>query len=415
MISTIRSLAAVATALACGLVQAQTSLAAPAWQTAGTAFKLLHEFEGAPLSGRPNAALILGPDGNFYGTSSDGGDDASCRPFGCGTIYRMKPNGVTKMLHSFKFASDGQFPLASLMLASDGKFYGTAYYGGPLNGGTLFRTDTKGNFEVLYAFKHGGPNGAHPTAAVVEGPDGMLYGTTQEGGVGQAPLCLSNGISGCGTVFNYSIKSGVLRVLRSFAGQDGDGAFPSEPLTLANDGNFYGTTSQGGASQYGTLFRMTKDGEFTLLHVFDLATGATPSGTLVQGRDGALYGTTARGGLHGGGTVFRITLDGAYSLVHEFDPVNEGDTPDGKLVLGPGDLLYGVLRYGGDKVSCNPAGCGSAYSLSATGKYRTLHKFNGTDGIFPSGGLTRLGDTKLLGTTEFGGSADAGVIFTIKP
>ncbi|WP_374562320.1 choice-of-anchor tandem repeat GloVer-containing protein [Ideonella sp.] len=415
MTLTFRILTWGATALACALVNAQTPDRATNQMPAGESFKVLHDFEGAPLSGRPNAALVLGPDGNFYGTTSEGGVGTHCRPYGCGTIYRMKPNGTTKMLHSFDFVTDGQFPWASLLLASDGNFYGTTYYGGPRDGGTLFRMDADGNFELLYAFKRGGRKGALPAAALVEGPDGSLYGTTVEGGTGQAPICFVNDASGCGAIFKYSRKSGVVRMLYSFTGQDGDGAFPSGPLMLAKDGNFYGTTWQGGKHQYGTLYRMTPEGEVTVLHDFDSSAGDSPSSGLVEASDGVLYGTTTGGGSGNGGTVFRITTTGDYSLVHQFDSLHEGNSPTGTLVFGPENLLYGVLRYGGDDVNCKPAGCGAAYSVSTSGTYKTLHNFNGSDGVFPSDGLVRLGEDKLLGTTEFGGSVDSGVIFTIKP
>ena len=392
---------------------ASTTLAATS-SLAGEPFKLMHAFAGAPAGSRPYAALVAAPDGSLYGTTGEGGTSTHCLDRGCGTIFRTKPNGATTILHSFDNVTDGSAPLAGLLLASDGNFYGTTYIGGPLVGGTLFSISPKGKFKLLHTFQRAGAGGSGPAGTLAEGPDGAIYGTTNEGGAGTGPQCFVDH-DGCGTVFKYTRRSGV-EVLHSFSGDGGDGAFPSGSLLMANDGNLYGTTYGGGAQQRGTLYRITPGGVMTVLHQFDVATGAEPNGGLVQAADGALYGTTFIGGSKLGGTVFRITTAGEYSLVHEFDYDQGDDGPIGTLVIGPRKLLYGVLLYGGDLARCW-GGCGSAYSVSMTGEFARLHVFAGgdADGRWPSDGLVRFGDKKLAGMTQYGGAQGVGVIYTINP
>lgn len=400
-------------ALQAGWMAALAMLAA-ATALAGEPFKVLHGFAGPPEGSRPYASLVTGPDGSLYGTTGQGGSDTHCFEFGCGTIFRTKPNGETTILHSFYNVTDGSSPLAGLLLASDGNFYGTTYIGGPLIGGTLFRISLKGKFKLLHTFQRAGAGAWGPIGALVEGADGTIYGTTSEGGTGTGLTCFVDRL-GCGTVFKYTGKAGV-EVLHSFSGENGGGAFPSGNLMLAKDGNLYGTTLGGGDQQRGTLYRITPAGAVTVLHHFDLATGADPQGGLVQAPDGALYGTAFVGGSKLGGTVYRITPAGEYNVVHEFDYRQGNNGPVGTLLVGPRKLLYGVLFYGGDLARCW-MGCGSVYSLSMGGEFTRLHVFSGgaTDGLWPSDGLIRFGKKELVGTTQGGGSQDAGVIYTINP
>ena len=396
-----------------GLLGALALVAATS-SAAGEPFNVLHSFEGPPSGSRPYAALVVGADGNLYGTTGEGGTGTRCLGQGCGTIFRTRPNGTTTILHSFDNVTDGSAPLAGLLLAADGKFYGTTYVGGPLVGGTLFSITPKGKFKLLHTFQRRGVGGSGPSTALVQGADGAIYGTTSEGGTGTAPKCIVDR-EGCGTVFKYTRRSGI-QVLHSFTGEGSDGAFPSGALRLAVDGNLYGTTSGGGTQQYGTVYRITPQGTMAVLHSFDRTTGANPSGGLVQAADGALYGTTTSGGSKSGGTVFRITMAGDHSLVHEFD-YDQGDVrPIGTLTIGPNQLLYGVLFAGGDPVPCW-GGCGSVYSVSTSGQYSRLHVFSGgdADGKWPSYGLVPLGDRKLVGMTQYGGARNVGVIYTVNP
>ncbi len=212
----------------------------------GTAFKMdavgnltvLHSFSGAD-GANPYAGVIQGNDGNFYGTTYDGGASLSY-----GTVFRMDASGNVTVLHSFS-CSDAAQPQAALVQGSDGNFYGTTTKCGSSGFGTVFEMDTSGNLTVLHSFS--GYDGAEPTAALVQGSDGNFYGTTYYGGASYpGAMC-------CGTAFRMD-ASGNVTVLHSFSGPDG--ADPQAALIQGSDGNFYGTTFYGGTSNYGTVFKI---------------------------------------------------------------------------------------------------------------------------------------------------------------
>ena len=263
----------------------------------GTVFKItpsgtetvLYSFPAG--SSDPYTGLIQGSDGNFYGTTGAGGasDD--------GTVFKITPSGTETVLHAFaKTGSDGQTPYAGLIQGSDGNLYGTTYFGGANGFGAVFKVTPNGTETVLYSFA-GGSDGEHPYAGVIQGSDGNFYGTTYQGGT-----------SGNGTVFKLT-PSGTETVLYDFAGGAGDGANPEAGVIQATDGNFYGSTLQGGAGGVGLVFKLTPNGTETILHTFAGASdGANPPANLVQGSDGNLYGSTGAGGASGHGTFFKITL-----------------------------------------------------------------------------------------------------------
>ena len=189
------------------------------------------------------------------------------------------------------------------------------------------------------------PNGGDPEAALVQGNDGYLYGTTRIGG--------TNG--GAGTVFRIS-RNGVLTTLYHFTGGS-DGASPTAGLVQGSDGNFYGTTSGttsagGGSNYWGTVFRISTNGVLITLHSFTgTSDGAYPTG-LVQGRDGYLYGTTPEGGganYVGAGTVFRISTNGALTTLYSFSGATDGASPQAGLVQGSDGYLYGTTAQFGPK------------------------------------------------------------------
>jgi len=265
----------------------------------GTVFKItpsrtlttLHSFSGGSDGANPYAGLVQGTDGNLYGTASGGGA-------GQGTIFKVTPSGTLTTLHSFDYL-DGQSPYAGLVQASDGNFYGTTFYGGPYGEGTVFKMTPSGMLTTLYSF--GGFDGLFPWAALVQASDGNFYGTASAGGAhcpGQGP---------CGTVFKIT-PTGTLTTLYNFCSQPDctDGETPYAGLVQATDGDFYGTTRDGGANQYGTVFKITTAGTLTTLHSFEGADGYYPYGGLVQANDRFFYGTTLQGGSYGDGTVFRL-------------------------------------------------------------------------------------------------------------
>jgi uncharacterized repeat protein (TIGR03803 family) len=180
---------------------------------------------------------------------------------------------------------------------SDGDFYGTTNGGGATGGGTVFKITSGGSLTTLYSFRVGGHS--NPTSELVQGRDGDFYGTTNDAGSDWPYV---------GMVFKIT-SGGSLTTLYSFC--CGDGFYPYAGLVQGRDGDFYGTTINGGASflgiSAGTVFKITSGGSLTTLYSFSGIDGAYPLGGLVQGSGGDFYGTTYGGGSSGAGTVFKIT------------------------------------------------------------------------------------------------------------
>ena len=268
--------------------------------SAQPAIQVLHTFVGGGAR-QPVASQIQAADGNFYGTTASGG------AFGGGTVFKITPGGTATILCNF-FGSaydDENTPYAALVQGTDGYFYGTAS-GGLSAHGTVFRMDPERGCLVMHWFTGGLADGAAPTAALIQASDGNFYGTTSLGGAYDV-----------GTVFRITPR-GTVTVLHAFSGSPSDGSSPRTALIQATDGDFYGTTYDGGSSNAGTVFRMTLAGSVTLLHSFTNSEGFSPSAGLIQAPDGDFYGTTESGGPSGSGTVFKITQAGTFTLLHAF-------------------------------------------------------------------------------------------------
>jgi len=298
--------------------------------TADGALTSLSSFN--PTNGSaPQAGLALGKDGNFYGTTALGGD------FNAGVVFRFATNGILTRLGSFN-GTNGANPQCQLVMDAAGNFYGTAPEQGPNFVGTVFRVATNGALSTLVPFS--GNNGASPQCdGLALGNDGNLYGTTADGGIG------------FGNVFRVT-PGGILTSLFSF--NSADGSAPQGGLVLGQDGNFYGGASFGGTSPgFGTLFKITTNGVLTTLFNFHFTDGREPATRLIQANDGSLYGTTVFGGMTNGipgslgfGTVFRITTNGAFTPLVLFQGTN-GSNPFGSLLMGPDGNLYGTTTHGG--------------------------------------------------------------------
>ncbi len=234
----------------------------------------------------PTGRLILGPDGNYYGTCTAAGAISSY-----GTVFRVSTNGALEGLAMF-LNSNGADPEVGLALGPDGNFYGATAAGGTGNYGTIFKITTNGTLTTLLNFNK--TNGATPRAGLTLAPDGSFYGTTYAGGTNNN-----------GTVFKIT-TNGTLTTLINF--NNTNGANPYDNLTLGPDGSFYGTTAEGGISNNGTVFNMTTDGTLTTLVKFNGANGSLPRTGLTLGSDGNFYGTTFGGGSWGDGTIFRLEL-----------------------------------------------------------------------------------------------------------
>ena len=260
-------------------------------------------------------ALVQGADGNFYGTAYYGGDSSYwCLGIGCGTVFKVTAQGTLTTLHEFH-GNDGAGPDGALVQGTDGNFYGTTTFGGTgcagtAGCGTIFKMTPQGTVTTLYSFcvQTGCPDGAAPVA-LLQATDGNFYGTTAAlfSGEGQKRDCF--GAISCGTVFKIT-PSGTLATLYSFCSQTNcsDG-FAAEALLQATDGNFYGTTYGGGSTACyegcGTIFKVTSQGTLTTLHEFDGTDDSSAPFGLAQASDGSLYGTASGGGMDSG-TIFSL-------------------------------------------------------------------------------------------------------------
>jgi uncharacterized repeat protein (TIGR03803 family) len=285
----------------------------------------LYSFSNSPDGATPYGGLMQGTNGNFYGTTLDGGVN------GYGAIYRMTSASVVTLLYSLEDGADGAFPYAGLAQGSDGDFYGTAYEGGLDFIGSIFKMAATGAVTNLYGFT-GGDDGGYPYAGVIHGKDGSFYGTTEE-----------YGAIGFGTVFRLA-TNGTLVTLASF--DYSNGGYPQGGVIQGLDAKLYGTTSEGGSNGYGTVFCVHTNGTLTTVFSFDATNGSDPVASLVQGTDGNLYGTTSSGGAGGHGTAFRITTNGTLTTLLWFDGLNGAD-PEGAMVQASDGTFYGTTAQGG--------------------------------------------------------------------
>jgi uncharacterized repeat protein (TIGR03803 family) len=453
--------------------------------TNGT-FTTLASFNIDVTGGYPTTALVQGADGNFYGTTSSGGAFGTTYyngTYGGGTVYSVTTNGTLNTLISFE-STNGLAPQAALVQGADGCFYGTTYYGGvgfnginysgdgiifclgaapptttpaiiaqpagqivPVSGTAIFSVDASGAGALSYCwqrngspiagatqssftrnnvqledsgsqfrcvisnvygsvtssgaaltvlkgsgpvFLFNGADGGYSSATLLQGADGNFYGTTEYGGT-----------NGNGTVFKLT-ANGIFSTLVSF-NYYVTGGNPWAGLAQGADGNFYGTAAFGGAHDLGTVFRMTTNGALTVLISFDNTNGSNPYGALVAGADGSFYGTAYNGGVFHAGTAFRVTTNGTLSTLASFN----GGYPYAGLAQGSDGNFYGTTVYGGTN------GYGTVFSLTTNGMLTTLVSFNNTNGGYPYGGLAQGSDGNFYGTTTYGGSNGYGTVFRV--
>jgi uncharacterized repeat protein (TIGR03803 family) len=326
-------------------------------------------------------------------------------------VFRVTAGGAFTSFAGLRPSDASPFHGGPFVQGADGSLYGTANNGGDNQGfersyGTIFRVSAEGVVTRLAVFK--GTNGASPRCGLTRGHDGNLYGTTT---YGAADYKSSHSILlTSGTVFRLN-ADGSVATLVYFNGTNG--AHPEAPLVSAADGSLYGTTIAGGAGSVGTVFRVTTDGTLKTLFAFDGTNGVNPYCGLVQGPDATFYGTTARGGAQDYGTVFSITPEGSFSTLASFNGKN-GTYPYAGLILASDGALYGTTAFGGPGFDGTlNSGDGTVFRFLPSGDVTTVGTFGGTNGARPFTGVIEGADGYLYGTATYGGSHEAGNVYRV--
>lgn len=424
---------------------------------AGTGYAVLHRFQIATQGSGPDFGLVEGPEGWLYGVTATGG------PGSLGTVYRFRPADQRfEVLHAFQTTTRGQGyrPTALTLNATRTRLWGTTLSGGAGDGGVFFQlqldgggyqvlgelvggslgrffwgelaltpdgrlvsatlsgggpeqagalmswNSSNGQVEVLYRFQPGGQDARTPSADLIEGRDGYLYGTTSQGGR-----------LGRGTVFRLQKDLTGYQLLHHFGEADQDGETPVAPLVQDASGTLYGTTAyRTGGATGGTVYKLQPEGSgYQVLKRF--TTRATEGALIVGGltltADGWLLGLTVEGGAFNGGTCFRLRPDGSsFSVLHAFGEDDDGTAPGDGLTPCADGFLYGILNSKGAFDG------GAIFRIRPDGQgYQVLHHFGRTaeDGKLPVGGLLCRADGSLYGTCASGGQHGQGTIFRFRP
>jgi uncharacterized repeat protein (TIGR03803 family) len=303
---------------------------------------VVHNFGNGTDGRTPEASLVLGPDGNLYGVTIQGGGGSSCN---CGTVFELSASGGSwseRVIHSFAGGSDGSFPSGGLVFDSDGNLYGVTSGGGSASNGTVFELTPGGDSwteSVIFTFgTTTGFTGQSPQCALAIDASGNLYGTTLAGGYG------------LGVVFELSRDSGdwkekvIFRFLKSST---------KTGVVFDNAGNLYGVTVNGGRDGFGAVFELTPSGDTWTkkdIHEFsNRGDGGQPVARLLFA-NGNLYGTTPGGGQSGLGVVFELTPESGEwheIVLHPFRPGDDAAEPYAGVIVDNAGNLYGTTMFGG--------------------------------------------------------------------
>jgi len=369
-------------------------------EKSGANYRILHVF--GPLSTTngisPWGGVTEGKDRRLYGATRHGGAEL------VGTIYSLMKDGSDfRIIYSFSTnGASGRYPMNSVIQAKDGRLYGRTLSGGAGDGATIFGLNTNGTgFQSLHSFEY--PDIDHYIAysGLLEGSDGVLYGTTSGEGSLRA-----------GSIFRIRQDGSNFQTLRFFTGtgKGPDGRVPDAGLTETSDGVLFGTTEGGGFDDFGVLYRINRDGtDYQVLHEFTAqnAEGYSPTSPPIEGPDGALYGTTYFGGPEDTGAIYRVHKDGTgLTFLYTFGGTNCPAYPYAALRLGTDGAFYGTTFNGMDDVygavfRINPV------SLVPTADSVRLHAMVGKTYALET--LNDLGDTwtelsrvpNVTGTLQF--------------
>jgi uncharacterized repeat protein (TIGR03803 family) len=278
----------------------------------------------------------LSTNGTLFGTTRGGGTSK------LGTIFSINTDGTGfTVLHNFAGGADGFYPQNTLIQASDGALYGVTPNGNADAQGTIFKINGDGTgYTVIFGFP-GSAAGATPYCRLLEGSDGLLYGTTSTGGT-----------VGNGVIFRIAKDASVYNILYNFKGY-ADGAVPKAGLIEGSDGALYGATSAGGSGNGGTVYTIEKDGSFYgVVRSFSAAAGdpVALQSELIESSDGSLYGGAPAGGAGSYGAIFKLNKDGtSYEILHSFLGTGvDGDTPSAVLQLDANRFCGTTLHAAGN-------------------------------------------------------------------
>jgi uncharacterized repeat protein (TIGR03803 family) len=357
--------------------------------------KALYSFTGATDGGDPFPAVIRDAAGNLFGTTDYAGQ------FNAGVVFKVSKTGQETVLYSFCSSSgcpDGEYPYAPLVQDAAGNLYGTTQYGGAASIGVVFKVSPTGTETVLHSFT-GGADGALPYGGLFRDPAGTLYGTTESGGA-----------ANLGVAFKIT-KAGKETVLHSFTGSAKDGSEPaSASFYMDAQRNLYSVTSHGGTANEGVLYKLTPKGKLTVLHSFAAGTtdGCYPYGTPAVDAHGNMYGGTGGCGTSNFGVVWKVSKNGSETILHNFAGASDGQSPLAGVILDAAGNIYGTTNTGG------ASGFGTAFEVNKKGKFTLLHTFTGgTDGKYLYGGLILDPKGRIYGTTINGGTGGYGTVWRI--
>src|SRR5579863_7827996 len=417
------ALAPVVAALIAGCAGGGTSPSLPRATNAHATETVLYSFTDGTDGGGPNGGVVFDSSGNAFGTTHFGGND-SCGGGvggGCGVVFELSPNksgGWSETpLYTFDDGTDGGFPNAGVILDKNGNAFGTASTGGStqcsIGCGVVYELSKSAGWSesVLHTFTQ--TDGEFPNAVLLPGTGGSLYSTTWYGGS-----------SGNGTVFSLTPGSSgwTERVLYSFAGTT-DGSAPAAGVIADRAGNLYGTTYKYDGDNDGVAYELQKKSPSSwkdrVLYTFTSnGGGENPYAGLIMPAKGTLYGTAIESGTNDGGVAYELVRGKGHSwketVLHAFGGTGDGNSPYGGLVADKSGNLFGTTVFGGTN------NAGIVYELSPTRggqwKERILYSFTGgSDGQYPSGSLTQDASGNLYGATSDGGKSGYGVIFKVKP
>lgn len=331
-------------------------------------------FQAGDNAGGDPGAVTIGPNGTLYVENAAGGDfNGQCDLSGCGTVVNLMPPATAcrtalcpwnaNLLYTFgnNGSSDGNTPLGSVVFDRAGNMYGTTQAGGTAGDGTVYElSHTNGVWteSIIHSFA-GGSDGILPVVGLAMDAAGNLYGTTNFGGAGSV-----------GTVYELTPSGSgwTETVLYSFRGSS-DGGVPWGPLIVDSFGNVYGTTVYGGAGNGGTVFELSPAGNgwtFNLIQALPGNGQSGPRAGVVMDGAGNLYGTTVQGGAFGWGSVYEMVRAGdtwTYRDLHDFTGASDGGQIFDGVVLDSQGNLYGAASYGGDS-SCGTFGCGVVFEIA---------------------------------------------------